>query len=207
MKIEKKYRVSTEGYNITEVNCLIDDDGKVIAVADLGENNFYAPRENEHLFDTEDAARQSLAAVIPTDEEIKKVLGFLYNAPEKKIKEHDETIKTVISEKSYFYRTIYGKVYEHVCDHFMDYLSDSFVIRLKLLVRQRILNIDGISVSIDNVSHVKWGEEGEGNEACKLILKDGTEVFCSEKEGHDLWFVKLVFGSNESGRQFTNLHR
>jgi len=103
MKIEKKYRVRTKYYVYTEVNCLIDDDGKVIAAAKLGENDFYETRENELFFDTEDAARQSLAAIIPTDEEIKKVLRFLNNAPEKKKKEHDETIKTVIEDGSYIY--------------------------------------------------------------------------------------------------------
>lgn len=204
MKIEKKYRVSTGGYDIAEVNSLIDDDGKVIAAAYLDDNDFYAAEENELFFDTEDAARQSIAAVVPTDEEIKKVLRFLDIAPEEKIKEHDETIKTVIDDKSFFYMAIYGKMYEYVYDNCMDFLSNSFVRRLKLLVRQRILNIDGISVPIDNVSHVKWGE---GNMSCKLILKDGTEVFCSEKEGYDLWFVRLVFGGNDSSRHFPNLHR
>ena len=77
MKIEKKYRVDTVDYNITKVNGLIDDKGKLVAAAGLDDNNFYASEENELFLDTEDAARQSLAAVIPTDEEIKKVLRFL----------------------------------------------------------------------------------------------------------------------------------
>lgn len=204
MKIEKKYRVDTQEYDITEVNALIDDENNLVAAADLGDNNFYATEENELFFDTEDAARQSLAAVIPTDEEIKKVLKFLYNAPEEKIKEHDKTIKTVIEEDSIIYRAIYGETYNYINDHLTRFLSCSTLSRIKLLVRQRILNIDGISVSIDNINHVKWGED---DKACKLILKDETEVFCSEKEGNDLWLVKLVFGSNESGRHFTNLHR
>lgn len=204
MRIEKKHRVYTEDYYITEVNGLIDDDGKLIAAADPGDKNFYETAENDLFFDTEDAARKSLAAIIPTDEEIKKVLRFLNHAPEEMIKEHDETIKTVIDDKSYLYKAIYGELYKYITDNATDYLSNSIVRRLKLLVQQRILNIDGISVSIDNVSHVKWGED---DKACKLILKDGTTVFCSEKEGNDLWFVKLVFGNNESGRHFTNLHR
>ena len=171
MKIEKKYRVSTEGYNITEVNCLIDDDGKVIAAADLDNNDFYAAGENELFFDTEDAARQRIAAVIPTDEEIKKVLRFFKNAPDEKIKERDETIKTVIGEKSYLYKAIYGEMYSYIIDNCTGFLSGSFVRRIRLLVQQRILNIgDGISVPIDNISYVKWGEE---NGACKLILKNG----------------------------------
>lgn len=204
MKIEKKYRVNSERYIFTEVNCLIDDDGKVIASAYLGNNDFFATRENELFFDTEDAAQQSLAAVIPTDEEIKKVLRFLNNAPEKKKKEHDKTIKTVIEDDSYIYMAIYGKMYDYIEDKCMHYLNSSIIRRLRLLVQQRILNIDGISVPIDNISHVKWGD---GDEVCKLILKDETEVFCSEKEGDDLWFVKLVFGGNDSDKHFTNLHR
>ena len=204
MKIEKKYRVPTEGYDIVEVNCLIDDDGKVVAAADLGDNDFYAAEKNELFFDTEDAARQSLAAVLPTDEEIKRVLRFLKNAPDEKIKEYDETIKTVTGDKSYLYMAIYGKMYEYVYDNCTDFLSNSFVRRIKCLVRQQILNIDGVSVPIDNVSHVKWGD---GSQVCKLVLKDGTEVFCSEKDENDLWFVKLVFGGNDSSRHFPNLRR
>lgn len=204
MKIEKKYRVNTEDYNITEVNGLIDDDGKLIAAADLGDKSFYETEENELFFGTEEAARQGLASIFPTDEEIKKVLRFLKNAPVEKIKEHDETIKTVIDDKSYIYMAINGKLYNYIIDKATDYLSNPIVGRLELLVRQRILNIDGISVPIDNISHVKWGEKYG---TCKLILKDGTEVFCSEEEGDDLWFVKLVFGNNDSGRYFTNLHR
>jgi len=99
---------------------------------------------------------------------------------------------------------IYGKIYDYIENVCIDCLSDSIIRRLRHLVRQRILNIDGISVPIDNISHVKWGEE---DETCKLILKDGKEVFCSEKEGDDLFFVKLVFGNNDSGRHFPNLHR
>lgn len=204
MKIEKKYRVDTHEYDITEVNALIDDKGKLVAAAGLDDNNFYATEENELYLDTEDAAQKSLAAVIPTDEEIKKVLRFLNNAPVEKIKEHDKTIKTVIGDTSIIYKAIYGELYKYITDNATDYLSNSIVRRLKLLVQQRILNNDGISVSIDNVSHVKWGE---GDKTCKLILKDGTEVFCSEKEGHDMWLVKLVFGGNDSGIEFTNLHR
>lgn len=204
MKIEKKYRVYTEGYFIGEVNCLIDDDGKVIAAAGLGENDFYETRESELFFDTEDAARQSIAAVIPTDEELKKVLSFLNNAPLKEIKERDETIKTVIRDDSYLYMTLNGEIYSYIVDKCMDFLSGSIARRIRLLVQQRILNIDGISVSIDNVSHVEWGD---GDEVCKLILKDETEIFCSKKEGYDLWLVKLVFGGNDSCRHFTNLHR
>lgn len=204
MKIEKKYRVYTEDYFITEVNGLIDDDGKLIAAADPGDKNFYETAENDLFFDTEDAARKSLAAVIPTDEEIKKVLKFLNHAPEEMIKKHDETIKTVIGDKSYFYKAIYGEMYNYIINKATDFLSNSIVGRLRLLVRQRILNINGVSVSIDNVSHVKWGD---GNEVCKLILKDGTEVFCSGEEGDDLWLVELVFGHNESGKYFPNLHR
>ena len=204
MKIEKKYRVNTDDFIIVEVNCFIDDDGEVIADANPGEEDFYAPRENELFFDTEDAARQSLASIVPTEEEIKKVLRFLYNAPVEKKKEHDETIKTVIGEKSHLYMVIYGEMYSYIIDNCWDFLSGSFVRRIKLLVQQRILNIDGVSVSIDNVSHVKWGD---GSEVCKLILKDGTEVFCSEKERDDLFFVKLVFGKNDSDRYFSNLHR
>lgn len=204
MKIEKKYRVYTEDYFITEVNGLIDDDGKLIAAADPGDKNFYETAENDLFFDTEDAARKSLAAVIPTDEEIKKVLKFLNHAPEEMKKAHDETIKTVIVDESYLYKAIYGEMYNYIVNKATDFLSNSIIGRLKLLVRQRILNIDGISVPIDNISHVKWGEKYG---ACKLILKNGTEVFCSGKEGDDLWFVELVFGHNESGKHFPNLHR
>lgn len=204
MKIEKKYRVDTQEYDITEVNALIDDKGKLVADAAPDEKNFYAPQENELFFDTEKAARQSLATITPTEEEIKKVLKFLYNAPNEKIEEYDEAIKTVIEENSIIYKAIYGEEYNYINNNCADFLSYSILWRIKLLVRQRILNIDGISVSIDNISHVKWGED---DKACKLILKDGTTVFCSEKEGNDLWFVKLVFGNNESGRHFTNLHR
>lgn len=204
MKIEKKYRVDTHEYDITEVNALINDEGNLVAAADLNDNNFYATEENELFLDTEDAAQKSLAAVIPTDEEIKKVLRFLNNAPVEKIKEHDETIKTVIGDTSIIYKAIYGETYNYINDHLTHFLSCSILKRIRLLVRQRILNIDGISVSIDNVSHVKWGEE---DGVCKLILKDGTEVFCSEKEGNDLWLVKLVFGGNDSGREFPNIHR
>ena len=204
MKIEKKYRVNTEEYNITEVNGLIDDDGKLIAAAALGDKNFYETEENELFFGTEETARKSLASVIPTNEEVKKVLRFLNNAPEEMIKEHDETIKTVIGDKSYLYKAIYGELNSYIIDNATDFLGGSIVRRLELLVRQRILNIDGISVPIDNVSHVKWGEKYE---ACKLILKNGTEVFCSREEGDDLWFVELVFGRNDSDRHFPNLHR
>ena len=206
MKIEKKYRVDTVDYNITKVNGLIDDKGKLVAAAGLDDNNFYASEENELFLDTEDAARQSLAAVIPTDEEIKKVLRFLNNAPVEKIKERDETIKTVIGDTSIIYKAIYGETYNYINDHLTHFLSCSTLRQLRLLIQQRILNIDGISVPIDNISHVKWGEN-DNDETCKLILKDGTEVFCSEKEGNDLWFVKLVFGNNESSRKFINLHR
>lgn len=204
MKIEKKYRVDTEDYNITEVNGLIDDEGKLVAACELDDSDFYAPREYELYHDTKEAARQALASITPTEEEFKKVLRFLNNAPVEKIKEHDETIKTVIEDNSFIYKAIYGEQYEYISDNFTRFLSGSTVMRIRLLVQQRILNIDGISVSIDSVSHVKWGEN---DRACKLILKDGTEVFCSEKEGHDLWFVKLVFGNNESHRYFPNLHR
>ncbi len=204
MKIEKKYQVDTVDYNITEVNGLIDDEDKLIAAATLDGSDFYAPAEYEVYFDTEEEARQGLASITPTEEELKKVLRFLAHAPREKIKEHDETIKTVIQDDSIVYKAIYGEVYNYFGDNFEDFLPHSVVRRFKLLVQQRILNIDGISTSIDSVSHVKWGEN---NEACKLILKDGTEVFCSEKKGNDLWFVKLVFGNNESGRYFTNLHR
>ena len=194
MKIEKKYRVNTDNFIIAEVNCFIDDDGKVIADADLGEKDFYAPRENELFFDTEDPARQSLASIVPTDEEIKKVLRFLNNAPEKKKKEHDETIKTVVDETSFFYMAIHGKVFDYITDNLTRFISGSFVRRLRLLVQQRILDIgDGISVPIDNISYVNWGEE---DRACKLILKNGTVIVCSEKGKYDLWFVKLVFGKN-----------
>ena len=204
MEIEKKYRVDTLQYDITEVNALIDDEGKLVAAADLGKKNFYEPKKNELYFDTEEAARQSLAAVIPTDEEIKKALRFLDNAPQEKIKEHDETIKTVIDDTSIIYKAIYGEEYKYISDNFTRFLSISIAWQIRLLVRQRILNIDGISVPIDNISHLKWGEN---NESCNIILKDGTEVFCSEKEGNDMWFVKLVFGSNGSGKNFINLHR
>ena len=194
MKIEKKYRVNTEDYNITKVNGLIDDNGKVIADADLDEKDFYETRENELFFDTEEAARKSLASVIPTDEEIKKVLRFLNNAPSEKIKEHDETIKTVVGDDSLIYKTIYGELYNYINNNFTRFISGSFVKRIMLLVRQRILDIgDGISVPIDNVSYVNWGEE---DKACKLILKNGTVIVCSEKRKYDLWFVKLVFGRN-----------
>ena len=192
MKIEKKYRVNTDDFIIVEVNCFIDDDGEVIADANPGEEDFYAPRENELFFDTEDAARQSLASIVPTEEEIKKVLKFLNNAPEEKIKEHDETIKTVVEDNSFFYKAIYRRVYSYINDNFTSFLSNSFVRRLRLLVQQRILDIgDGISVPIDNVSYVNWGEK---DSACKLILKNGTVILCSEKGRYDLWFVKLVFG-------------
>ena len=192
MKIEKKYVVNTVDYDITEVKCLIDNDGKVIAFAYLDEKNFYAPRENEIFFDTKDAARKSLASIVPTDEEIKKVLRFLINAPVEKIKEHDETIKTVTENDSIVYKAFYGEEYKYISDNFTRFLSASFVRRIRILVRQRILNIgDGISVPIDNISYVKWGEE---DRACKLILKNGTEIFCSEKGKYDLWFVKMVFG-------------
>ena len=204
MRIEKKHRINTQEYNITEVNALIDDKGNIVTVADLGDNNFYAPEEKELFFDTEKAAQQILASIIPTDEEIKKVLRFLKNAPEEKIKEHDKTIKTVIGDTSIIYKAIYGEAYNYVRDNVTSYMPSSLIERISLLVRQRILNIDGISVSIDNVSHVKWGE---GDRTCKLILKDGTEVFCSEKEGYDLWLVILIFGRNDSGREFINLHR
>lgn len=204
MKIEKKYRVDTIDYSITEVNGLIDDEGKLIAAADLDESNFCAPAKYELYFDTEEAARQGLASLVPTEEEIKKVLRFLNSAPKEVIKEHDETIKTVIDNDSIIYKAIYGEEYKYISDNFTIFLGASTAWRIRLLVQQRILNIDGISVSIDNISHVKWGEN---DEACKLILKDGTEVFCSEKEGNDLWFVKLVFGNNGSGRKFINLHR
>ena len=192
MKIEKKYRVNTDDFIIVEVNCFIDDDGEVIADANPGEEDFYAPRENELFFDTEDAARQSLASIVPTEEEIKKVLKFLNNTPEEKIKEHDETIKTVVEDNSFFYKAIYRRVYSYINDNFTSFLSNSFVRRLRLLVQQRILDIgDGISVPIDNVSYVNWGEK---DSACKLILKNGTVILCSEKGRYDLWFVKLVFG-------------
>jgi hypothetical protein len=204
MKIEKKYRVDTEGYNITEVNGLIDDEGKLIAAANLDDSDFCEPGECQLYLDTEEAARQSLASITPTEEELKKVLRFLNHAPEEKIKEYDETIKTVIWSESFIYKAIYGEVYNYVCDNFTDFLDGSIVRRIRLLVRERILNIDGISVPIDNISHVKWGEKEKD---CKLILKDGTEIYCSKKEGHDLWFVKLVFGGNDSDRHFTNLHR
>lgn len=204
MKIEKKYLVNTRTYDITEVNGLIDDEGKLIAAADLDVKDFYEPKKYELYFDTEEAARQGLASIVPTEEEIKKVLRFLNYAPNEKIKEHDETIKTVIDDTSIFYKAIYGKEYQYISDNFTRFLSVSATWRIRLLVRQRILNIDGISVPIDNISHLKWGEN---NESCKLILRDGTEVFCSEKEGNELWFVKLVFGNNGSGRNFINLHR
>lgn len=204
MKIEKKYRVDTEDYNITEVNGLIDDEGKLVAACELDDSDFYEPRECQLYLDTEEAARQSLASITPTEEELKKVLRFLNHAPEEKIKEHDETIETIVRKNSFIYKAIYGEVYDYVSDNFMDFLSGSIVQRIRLLVRDRILNIGGISVSIDNISHVKWGEKEKD---CKLILKDGTEIYCSKKEGHDLWFVKLVFGSNESDRHFPNLHR
>lgn len=208
MKIEKKYRLDTNEYDITEVNALIDDKGKLVADAAPDEKIFYAPIEDELFFDTEEAARQGLASIVPTEEEIKKVLKFLYNAPNKKIEEYDEAIKTVIENDSFLYKAIYGdgEVYDYFRNNYMKLLPYSVVGRITRLIQQRILNIDGISVPIDNISHVKWGENNN-DETCKLILKDGTEVFCSEKEGHDLWFVKLVFGSNESGRQFTNLRR
>ena len=206
MKIEKKYRVDTVDYYITEVNALIDDEGKLIAAANVGDSGFYAPEEYELYLDTEEAARQALASIVPTEEELKKVLRFLRKAPGEKIKEHDETIKTVISSDSIIYKAIYGEEYGYIRDHFTDYIPSSVVGRIRLLVRDRILNIDGVSVPIDNISHVKWGENGNG-ENCKLILKNGTEVFCSEKEGHDLWLVKLVFGDNASDRHFPNLHR
>lgn len=206
MKIEKKYRIDTHQYDITEVNAIIDNKGKLVADAAPDENNFYAPVENELFFDNEGAARQGLASIVPTEEEIKKVLKFLYNAPNKKIEEYDEAIKTVIENDSLLYKAIYGEgeVYDYFRNNFRRFLPRSIVERIMLLIQQRILNIDGVSVPIDNISHVKWGEN---DEACKLILKDGTEVFCSEKEGNDLWFVSLVFGNNESSRHFTNLHR
>lgn len=210
MKIEKKYRVNTVDYNITEVNGLIDDEGKLIAATNnLDDSNFYTPEEYELYFDTEKAAQQGLASITPTEEEIKKVLKFFYNAPYEKIEEYDEAIKTVIENDTLLYKAIYGdgQVYDYFRNNFMRFLPRSIVERIGLLIQQRILNIDGISVPIDNISHVKWGENDNDYEACKLILKDGTEVFCSEKEGHDLWFVKLVFSSNESGRVFPNLHR
>lgn len=204
MKIEKKYRVDTYQYDITEVNALIDNEGKLVAAADQGVKNFYEPKKHELYFDTEEAARQGLASIVPTEEEIKKVLRFFDHAPKEKIKEHDETIKTVIDDTSIIYKAIYGEEYKYISDNFTRFLSISIAWQIRLLVRQRILNIDGISVPIDNISHLKWGEN---NESCKLILKDGTEVFCSEKEGNDLWFVKLVFGNNGSGRNYINLHR
>lgn len=207
MKIEKKYRVDTLDYNITEVNGLIDDKGKLVAAtSNLDDSNFYTPEKYELYFDTEKAAQQGLAPITPTEEEIKKVLKFLYNAPNEKIEEYDEAIKTVIKNDSLLYKAIYGEgeVYDYFSNNYIRFLPNSVVGRIKLLIQQRILNIDGVSVPIDNVSHVKWGEN---DEACKLILKDETEIFCSEKEGNDLWFVKLVFGSNESSRHFTNLHR
>ena len=206
MKIEKKYRIDTHQYDITEVNAIIDDKGKLVADAAPDENNFYAPVENELFFDTEGAARQGLASIVPTEEEIKKVLKFLYNAPNKKIEEYDEAIKTVIVNDSLLYKAIYGEgeVYDYFRNNFKRFLPRSIVERIRLLIQQRILNIDGVSVPIYNISHVKWGEN---DEACKLILKDGTEVFCSEKEGYDLWLVILIFGRNDSGREFINLHR
>ena len=207
MKIEKKYRVDTLDYNITEVNGLIDDKGKLVAAtSNLDDSNFYTPEKYELYFNTEKAAQQGLAPITPTEEEIKKVLKFLYNAPNEKIEEYDEAIKTVIKNDSLLYKAIYGEgeVYDYFTNNYIRFLPNSVVGRIKLLIQQRILNIDGVSVPIDNVSHVKWGEN---DEACKLILKDETEIFCSEKEGNDLWFVKLVFGSNESSRHFTNLHR
>ena len=207
MKIEKKYRVDTLDYNITEVNGLIDDKGKLVAAtSNLDDSNFYTPEKYELYFNTEKAAQQGLAPITPTEEEIKKVLKFLYNAPNEKIEEYDEAIKTVIKNDSLLYKAIYGEgeVYDYFTNNYIRFLPNSVVGRIKLLIQQRILNIDGVSVPIDNVSHVKWGEN---DEACKLILKDETEIFCSEKEGNDRWFVKLVFGSNESSRHFTNLHR
>ena len=204
MKIEKKYQVDTIDYYIAEVNALIDDEGKLIAAANVGDSVFYAPEEYELYLDTEEAARQALASIVPTEEELKKVLRFLKNAPGEKMKEHDETIKTVISSDSIIYKAIYGEEYGYIREHFTDYIPSSVVGRIMLLIRQRILNIGGVSLPIDNISHVKWGEN---DSTCKLILKDGTEVFCSEKEGRDLWFVKLVFGGNASDRHFTNLHR
>ena len=204
MKIEKKYRVDTEDYNITEVNGLIDDEGKLIAAAQLGDSDFRAPEEYELYLNTEEAAQQGLASITPTEEEIKKVLRFLRNAPEEKIKEHDETIRTVIESDSIIYKAIYGDQYKYICDNFRRFVPHSVVERIKFLIRQRILNIDGVSVPIDNISHVKWGEN---DSTCKLFLKNGMELFCSEKEGLDLWLVELVFGGNVSGRAFPNLHR
>lgn len=204
MKIVKKYRVDTHEYDITEVNALINDEGKLISASDLSDENFYEPEENELFFNTEGAAQQCLASITPTEEEIKKVLNFIFFAPEKKIQEHDDALTPFAKEDTLLYKAIHGKAYSHVQENFTDYLPCFLIERIRLLVRQRILNIDGISVSIDNVSHVKWGD---GDGVCKLILKDGTTVFCSEKEGYDLWLVKLVFGGNNSGRHFTDLHR
>ena len=204
-KIEKKYRVDTHEYDITEVNALIDDKGKLIAAsADLSDENFYAPEENELFFNTENAAQQCLASITPTDEEIKKVMNFIFFAPDKKIQEHNDALMPFAKEDTLLYKALCGKAYCYVRDNVTDYLPCSLIVRIRLLVRQRILNIDGISVSIDNVSHIKWGKDGD---SCSLVLKDGTTVFCSRKEGYDLWLVELVFGGNDSGREFPNLHR
>lgn len=172
-------------YYPEEVN-VIKRDGKVFLFSYSVDDEYNKPCKGMVFFDTKEAANKYHSDMM-SEFDIKKIKDYIqfvyYNNVEK--------LESILPDNVYDnYKK--GKNSFFSCSYL-----DEAMLRNAL---NGILNIDGISFRVSDISQVKYGEKW-----LSVILKDGKEV--TPKRKIEVFVIESIFGNNNSGMCFKGLDK
>lgn len=199
MIVEKyTYRIIHGEYRIKKVY-LLEEQGKYIAEFlenPLENPEAYSYRCDESYFDTKEEAKIYIDSLIPSIEEMNKVISYLDILTEKKFKEVEESLDYEIA----FYKV------ENPESRMLEVLSE-FVEPVRLMMRGFIF-LNGETIRISDIQSVKWGGDmiyvmHEEMNSCEVYLRDGSKRKPSSIK--ECWMICVVFGHNFSNKLYPGI--
>lgn len=148
-------------------------------------------------YDSEEEVQEYIKTLIPTDDEINKVIGYLDLLPARKFKELKERLD---------YEICFNDE-EDTEGNMLSVMSDlTEPIRLLL---SGFLVINGESIRISDIQAVKWGGDRiygmeETMNSCEVILRDGNKK--TPTSLLECWLLCILFGHNYGDRFYPGIH-
>lgn len=166
-----------------ECIALFNNEGKAIHFSwDLSDDEIQKVYSDVHVFETFEEAKEYLNSIQPTfnKSKVKEYIAWLYgNNKENELKQLlPGSVFVELKRKSFVTRYDFDTI-----------VSD---------VAKGVINIDAISIRIDQVSNVC-----HGNNCVQLELVNGKKI--KTRTELEYAVVKAVFGSNYSGRTYTSI--
>ena len=180
----------------------IDTKTNKVEVYDVGDCEWYTPREQDHFYNTEEEAfdamdkrKHELIDMMPT---IKAYLNAIDNCKQDaddgsffRFNEEDFLGDLAYKVRKYDRYNYTSEQYTNV-NHLADLLTD--------FVQTGFLTVKADSFRREDVERIKWGKK-----RAEVVLKNGkTIATCNQPE---YWFIGRVFGTNHSTFSYTHLDK